>query len=295
MAVKVKVSGVVGATTLNFGEKSIALSGGDQSVDFSTTDKIAKAIDNTNIILTWQVSTDSGANWKPLITTTNQLFITAATPIGAGVTVKRMAKATIDASNQSTDEGIGNAMGPIVSGMKLLNRTYLDGGGLSSEWGALDPDDDGLTGADCATVSKLMKSELELLGVTGAQVKYIYARHASWNGLAQDAPAGAEIEQLNTIPFSPANPTERGLIMWIRFYNNYEACCLFKGKYWMGNFGESRTKAVDVLSATTDYPNVNSGADKLHQAWSYYYKYVNKNVTDSTTGVTFPISAPPAQ
>jgi len=116
--------------------------------------------------------------------------------------------------------------------------------------------------ADCGSVSWLMKKCMDLLGIGGAEVRYVRACHRDWSHLWSTTPLHTENEP---------HPILQGvrLIMWFggpNSFNWYEGCCYFKKKWWMGGFGIYKDSAREVLHHCCD-PSID-GIQNPHQAWS---------------------------
>jgi hypothetical protein len=130
---------------------------------------------------------------------------------------------------------------------------------LNTAWQVMDGQD-----ADCITLSTLMKYELDLLGVTGSEVRCVFARHESWTGLSSTDRFANEIKD--------GNPDNR-LVFWfggLDSENIYEGCCVVElpngtKQWWMGGIGEKRYNAYEVWNVITK--NNQSGLDKPHQCW----------------------------
>ena len=131
--------------------------------------------------------------------------------------------------------------------------------------------------ADCGSLSTLMKYELDLLGATGSEVRFVYARHASWIGLSQPTPPYAS--------YIESDGSGNILGMWFggglgAGWNNYEGCCVFQSKWWEGGTGIAKDSDYEVLLHVTS-PNIN-GTTNSHQCWSH----------DTPTAVAYPPGTP---
>ncbi|MGD0342480.1 MAG: hypothetical protein ABSA76_12320 [Bacteroidales bacterium] len=89
--------------------------------------------------------------------------------------------------------------------------------------------------ADCATLSALMKKCMDVLGVPGAQVCFVFARHASWANLCSTNKDANEMVGGAKLGYNNGG------------WNFYEGCCYVGGKWWMGGLGSSKNSAYDVL------------------------------------------------
>jgi hypothetical protein len=132
---------------------------------------------------------------------------------------------------------------------------------------------DGIS-ADCGSVSTLMKYELDVIGATGAEVKYVHACHADWTHLASTAPGDFETDGGgNRLGMWFGNGDGFG-------WNNYEGCCVFQSKWWEGGNARGVSSAYQVLMDSTS-PNTN-GTNNSHQAW----------INDQPTAVPYPPGSP---
>ena len=119
-----------------------------------------------------------------------------------------------------------------------------------------------------------MKSQLDLLGATGAVVSCVYARHNSWTGLSNSSmPPGYQ--------YAEYSQTDGFLGVWLgNGFNRYEGCCAFEGKWWKGGTGKSESSAYDVLMAMTS-PNLD-GENNNHQCYN----------AEQATAVSYPAGTP---
>ncbi len=241
-----------------FCEKDIKLKAGDNTIpDLKWEYTYFGDISNAEYELKWQISLDGGATFCTIATTTTQMFSVLDKPHGSPVTAKRLDWCTRLASEKCTPAEIADVIGPDATGSSRFSGEHSIHYDMRTAWEVLDG-----TEADCGTLSTLMKFELEQLGCNGAKVMYVYARHAGWQGLAQESPAGNETDKNGNL-----------LDMWFAVPplfedggNRYEGCCVFQGKWWMGGIGRARSSARDVLFEVT-YPN-KDGRTNSHQAWS---------------------------
>jgi len=121
------------------------------------------------------------------------------------------------------------------------------------------------TKGDCSTLAWLMKFELKMLGVDGAETVLVHPCSANWNALLGDA----EFE------FNAPNRFQ------LVFYNGgglnyYEGGCRYNHVYWCAPFadpgiGLTFSSAWNVLQYVSGPNNQNNGGNvniSNHQAWS---------------------------
>jgi len=202
----------------------------------------------------------------------HKIYVTWADPSTYGgntATLKRIDKVCTVAHAAASEAAIGNLIGPQATSGSLFGGNSIFGNPptLTNAWAVLDGND-----ADCATLSTLMKQELDLLGAADSAVKLVYARlgpdNSGWTGVVQDSPPSTGYYVYRV----PGNYSTRLGYVAGNGFNNYEGCCLFQGKYWMGGLGTSRTSAAGVLHYVAD-PNTSSTAH--HQC---YYDQQNQFV-----------------
>lgn len=178
------------------------------------------------------------------------------------------------AKGKSSKAAIGDVVGPnAVSDDRFGSYSIYGSDPLATAWEVLDGKK-----SNCVTLSTCMKYQLDLLGASGAVVCCVYARHTSWTGLSNTKmpPKDLYMEYTSEGDF---------LGMWLGsgtyyFFNRYEGCCVFEGKWWKGGYGAAETSAYNVLMNVTS-PNT-SGATVEHQCWD----------TDNYTAVSYPSGTP---
>jgi hypothetical protein len=111
-----------------------------------------------------------------------------------------------------------------------------------------------------------MKHELDLLGLIGAEVRFVYARHENWIGLSSTNSLANEKDALENelyIWFGSESIDPDQIILDQK--NRYEGCCVFNGKWWMGGFGYAKDNAGQVWWTVVS-PN-QDGSRNSHQCW----------------------------
>jgi Tfp pilus assembly protein PilZ len=251
-----------------------SLSSGDNECNSLTTaDTLWNFITNSTVLLSWSISLDEGKTYQVIGQSANSVFVVYDTPSGL-ITAKRVNWCTSLAAGKNTLDGIGNAIGQdAMSGNRFNsdNSVYQDP--ATWPWSVMDG-----TNADCATLSWLMKYELDCVGATDAGVWFVYPRHTNWTGLSSQ-----------TVPplASETNQYGGSLRIWIASggscegLNRYEGCCVFQSKWWMGGEGQSTNSAYSVLRYLAD-PNTNGNLSLNHQCWH----------NDTTNYVEYPNGAP---
>ena len=191
----------------------------------------------------------------------HKIYLTYGEPTGSVVTERRIRWVCKKVAGKSTPEEFGDIIGPdAVGGHRFgVHSIFGTPPSRSSAWLVMS----GKKG-DCGTLSTLMKYELDMLGATGAEVRLVFPRHASWLGLSQPAPPYALHRE--------SDGTGHTLGMWFggglgSGWNDYEGCCVFKSKWWEGGYGISKNSAYQVLLHVTS-PNIN-GTNNSHQFWSH--------------------------
>lgn len=229
---------------------------------------VANAVRN----LEWVASAHDQNTYARMAWTATHFFVTYAAPETSPPTAIRLDWCTDMANGATTPDEIGDRIGPDAVGGTHFGPKSIWGSppSLESAWQVLDGEK-----ADCGTLSRLMKYELDLLGATGSEVRFVYARHASWGGLDQpEPPSGRE-----------SDGQGHWLGMWFAGglgggWNNYEGCCVFRSKWWEGGNGTWAASAYSVLLEVT-LPNTD-GMNTNHQAWDH----------DRPTAVAYPPGTP---
>jgi hypothetical protein len=142
---------------------------------------------------------------------------------------------------------------------------------MSNAWEVMDG-----VAADCGTLSSLMKNELEMLGVIGSEVRFVFPRHVNWDSLYSTSPAS-----------SAHDGAGHDLIMWLggammHGGNKYEGCCHFRSKYWMGGTGQWKPSAYLVFKFCIG--DNKDGEYESHQCWE----------NDYLKAVSYPAQPPPS-
>jgi hypothetical protein len=150
-------------------ENSVDLEGASVSNKvFSTANKLAKLIDNTTYDLTWELSVDNGLSYIPIITTSNQLFVTAGTPTGDTATVTRIDKVTLEAKGLFQEKDIVNRLFEKVTAKLEIRPPHA-----AQPWAMLDQS---MNNGDCNSITILLESMIHMLGinpVAGSAIIYI--------------------------------------------------------------------------------------------------------------------------
>ncbi len=248
------LAGESGSPALSFHSTGITSSGGDQTLAMTADTNLPPQIDILNNSVVWTVTINSTHTCDAGTSGPHKIYVLWDSPTTTTEpTIKRIDWVCTLAQGQDTLDKIGDTVGPDATAHSRFDPNNSIFGGMTNAWQVMDG-----TSADCGTLSTLMKYELDLLGATGSAVKYVYARHASWSGLVSDSPSFSVME--HRVPGD--NNTRLGFISG--GWNNYEGCCLFRSKYWMGGAGAAETKAVDVLHHWVD---PNTAATGNHQCY----------------------------
>ena len=265
-AVEVKLKGAVttgGYTTGGNYEKTVTFPAGSWSSSVGTitsaADAWARVKCTSNIVMDWDYRVEgSGGNsvWYDsgdLSNMTYYLVWGSPSPL-ADMKNSRVLALTTIADSQTSASDVADVLGPDLTGSdRFSGANSIYGDDPIDVWDILD---DG-TDADCGSLSTLMKVSLELLGVGGAEVRFVYSRHESWSGLWSTNPYFSCMEKR----VSGENDTRLGFLA--PGWNNYEGCCHYDGKWWMGGAGSSESSDYDVLMHWTQ-PNTSANH---HQAY----------------------------
>ena len=244
----------------------------DQTVNVTANDALPKQISVLNESINWTI-TKGTTQCCATSSGPHKMYVIWGGP-GAGPTLKRMDWCAEHAKGQDTLPKIGDAIGPDATGGGRFGSGSIFGSppSLTTAWQVMD----GSKG-DCGTLSTLMKYELDMLGATGAEVRFVFARHANWTGLSKAGPPA----------LSDLESDGDGNVLGIWFggglgkgWNYYEGCCVFQSQWWEGGRGQSQTSAYNVLRDVAD-PNT-SGADNSHQCW----------LNNTSTAVSYPPGTP---
>ena len=256
-----------------FHTNGLTSSGSDQTFLLTADTKIPAQIDVLNQSVNWSINA-GGVSCVATSSGPHKVYVTWDTPTGTATTLKRMDWAVNLAKSSTSLEQIADAIGPdAVGGSRFgANSIFDTPPSMSNAWAVMD----GYL-SDCGTLSTLMKYELDLLGATGSEVRFVYARHESWTGLSQPSPPYASYKEYDE--------SGNWLGMWFssgsgQGLNKYEGCCVFQSKWWEGGNGLATNSAYEVLLYLTS-PNT-SGTNNSHQCWSH----------DTPTAVSYPDGTP---
>ncbi len=200
---------------------------------------------------------------KPIVDTSQR-----GIPVGTNVTARRIDKCTEVANGKKSPTMIGDAIGPQATSGRLFFNTHSVNGGapMTTVWEILDRHG----GGDCVSLATLMKAEVDMLGATGSKVEYVYACHRDWSHLSS--------QFANANEYDDSHTNKLGMYFGSRYHgaagdthhgggwNNYEGCCEFDGKWWMGGFGKSKPSAKEVLWFVVR-PNDVNGTVEDHQCY----------------------------
>lgn len=209
--------------------------------------------------------------------------MTAGAPTGPGITVKRINEVTKNAQGATSSTAIANAIAPKTVQLPLDKDISLVGPGhITNAWQILD-----LTqpAAECAAVCTLMKTQLDMIGLPGAEVRYVYARTYSWDGIYQYTNTGFTWE----IGFYNGGFSKRALVMTNGgdSADFFEGTCYFNGQYWMGNIKTTPISTAATVLYLMTYPS------PKRQAWAYTKDNFTTLPTLGTSTVPYPPGYPP--
>jgi outer membrane protein OmpA-like peptidoglycan-associated protein len=232
----------INSNDTSFTMTGITSAGADQVVNITADASLPNYVSPLFRYIVWKVRA-GGKERLAGFSGPHRIYVTYTTPTG-GVTEKRMKWSCEVADWRDTPAGIADDIGPeATSHSHFLLSNY----NLTNPWTAL------AVKGDCGTLSTLMKQSLDILGVTGAEVRFVYPRHSDWTNLWS-------IQELQNERDAHGN--------WLIFIsggpNNYEGTCFFNSKWWMGGAGDFRWTALGVLKEWT-WPNNSSTGQR--QVW----------------------------
>ncbi|MBI4024987.1 MAG: hypothetical protein HY360_08390, partial [Verrucomicrobia bacterium] len=133
------------------------------------------SVGNGTFLFNWSLSLNGGAGFTPIGHTENPLFIVYDTPVGAPTNTRLGYWCTRpNVKGAAIAAAVIAGVGPNATAEARFDLQYK----WPNEWKVLDGHP-----ADCGTLARLMRSSLNLLGVLGSQVRYVYPRHSTWTGL----------------------------------------------------------------------------------------------------------------
>lgn len=224
-----------------------------------------EGVANRRLTLEWRVRIDAAPE-QTVGRTEHQLFVTLGPPRGegmgpgGGINWVRLDRLTALADARSTPFDVVGRLGPILTAPNLYAlRAGLGSPGIDGEpFAVLDGGR-----ADCRTLSLLLQRSLELLGVEGADVRFVFPRTGTWDGLSTSLPDG--YAQDAEVPIDLFGTRESGVLYYYDGGpNRYQACCVWRGfdprggqvvtQWWIGGKGRYEATDFDVLMAVTQ-PN----------------------------------------
>jgi hypothetical protein len=241
-----------------FHTNGLTSSGSDQTFSLTADDELPAQVDVLSHGINWSINV-GGVTCTATSSGPHKVYVTWGAPTGTEPTLKRMDWTANLARPSTTLDQMADAIGPDAVGGARFGGNSIFGSPptLSTAWQVMDGDN-----GDCGSLSTLMRYELDMLGATGAVVRFVYPRHASWTGLSQPSPPYTS--------YSETNSAGSKLFMWFAGGsgaggNVYEGCCEFLSKWWMGGNGFATNSAYDVLIYCTA-PNTD-GTSNSHQYW----------------------------
>ena len=241
-----------------FHTNGLTSSGSDQTFSLTADASLPAQVDVLTHDIDWSIDV-GGLTCVATSSGPHTVYVTWDTPTGTEPTLTRVDWSVNLAIMSTTLDQIGDAIGPDAVGGDRFGSNSIFGTppSLTTAWQVMD----GYNG-DCGSLSTLMRYELDMLGATGAVVRFVYPRHASWSGLSQPSPPYTS--------YSETNSSGSRLNMWFSGGigaggNRYEGCCEYRSNWWMGGYGSALTSAYDVLISVTD-PNTD-GTNNPHQYW----------------------------
>lgn len=250
-----------GANYMTFEKTGNTSSGADQTLSITANVNLPDHIATLSNEISWKIKLIDPLNIEIDLGKSgpHKIYLTYGTPSGSVVTEKRMNWCVSLANGKVSDTDIADSIGPEAVNASHFGHDFFS---LSNPWPVLG------SNGDCGTLSTLMKKGLELLGVLGAEVRFVYPCHEDWSHLWSIYTNASE-RNLEGIKLGFMAPS----------WNNYEGTCFFKEKWWMGGAGTYQDSAYEVLRYWT-LPN-NDPAQK-RQVWE----------NDTVTPVPYPPGTP---
>ena len=248
----------VGGNDVSFKKTGNTSTGSDQLISITADGSLPNAVSALVRFIVWKIKKGNKEHLAAF-TGPHRIYVTYASPTGGVATEKRMRWSTLKATGKNSPGDIADAIGPHAVRSAIFGSNF----NLANPWTAL------ATNGDCGTLSTLMKRALEILGVTGAEIRFVYARHSSWTNLWTYSTTSNERSFFfgHKLGFISGG------------WNNYEGTCFFNSKWWMGGAGTYRSTPLGVLLRWT-LPNNNSVDQR--QVWD----------DDHTTPVSYPPGVP---
>jgi hypothetical protein len=201
------------------------------TVDLSTSNTVGSILTDRNLSLRWDISLDGGATFQTIGTSGVEMFVLYNRPLASTnqVTARRVDYAVDIASGQSSIMGAAQAIANVAQSRFNYNYFYMG----DQAWNVVN------TGGDCGSCSWLQANALAELGIA-ADVRYVFARHASWSGLWSHSPSANEYVSGHRLIYVNGSG------------NNYEGCCFVTDgsarRYYLGGYrGSYETSAYNVL------------------------------------------------
>ncbi len=176
---------------------------------------------------------------------------------------------TVASANKSSavivDEIARDALGSARFGIKGMYGPSTDPRYIEGAWPVIDAAEK----ADCATLATLGKWSVDLLGIPGTELRFVYARHKSWQGIWSTKPGENEKHPTRNSPLLMMFATN----MAAGNPNAFEGCLFYQGKWYLGGFGDNEEMRVSssaeaILRVVTSPNNVDGSLTSGHQAWA---------------------------
>lgn len=180
------------------------------------------------------------------------------------------------AEGEDSPSGIADELGPDLTAASRFDIGH--GMSLPPPWhvGVWEVLDDSKK-ADCYTLATLMRYSLELLGVSGGSVERVYPQHYDWAGITTGSEYSEVLGEYYQLGFVAPDD-----------WNQFEACCVFDGKWWMGGAGASKSSPYEVLFHWT-LPNAGTSGNR--QVWRDRY-LIQQAGGGPAPAVTYPAGSP---
>ncbi|GEM_PF-6275938 len=258
----------------DFNKTGIISTGTDQEITITADAKLPDQIDILNESIDWSIDID-GNEFNAAASGEHKIYVTYGVPSGSVVTEKRLAwscSAAVSGNKSTLNDIVLSAHSYINDGGNLPNFN-VDTSAWPEDtppiWKLLDPTH---SGASCIAHSNLLKHIVNILGIPGGELVYVFASTDSNFD-------STELFLINGRTCKVVIVAGNGDI------NNYEGCLNINSKYYPGAFGTSTYGSKKAVhNSYADSPN-----RLLYMTIdSYIPKFMDKDYREYTNPLSVP-------